>query len=102
MPDIIQHLKDAYSENPAKALELLPELFKQYNDGKIVNVNEQLALAMDAGARTINQGKQGKYGMIYVRDIFGECKEIPYCIAAKRLEESAEKALEDKNETDII
>jgi hypothetical protein len=36
MPDIIQRLKDAYSENPAKAFELLPELFKATNDGKIV------------------------------------------------------------------
>ena len=35
MSDIIQRLKDAYSENPAKALELLPELFKQYNNGLI-------------------------------------------------------------------
>jgi len=35
MPDIIQRLKDAYAENPAKALELLPELFKQYDDGLI-------------------------------------------------------------------
>jgi hypothetical protein len=35
MFDIIQRLKDAYSENPAKALELLPELFKQYDNGLI-------------------------------------------------------------------
>jgi hypothetical protein len=34
--NIIQRLKDAYSENPAKVLELLPELFKQYEEGKIV------------------------------------------------------------------
>ena len=36
MPDIIQRLKDAYSENPVKALELLPELFQLADDGKIV------------------------------------------------------------------
>jgi len=36
MSDIIQRLKDAYSENPAKALELLPELFKAADNGKIV------------------------------------------------------------------
>lgn len=36
MSDIIKRLKDAYSENPAKALELLPELFKTADEGKIV------------------------------------------------------------------
>lgn len=35
MPDIIQRLKDAYIENPAKALNLLPELFQQYDEGLI-------------------------------------------------------------------
>jgi len=35
MPDIIQRLKDAYIQNPASALALLPELFKQYDEGLI-------------------------------------------------------------------
>jgi hypothetical protein len=38
MPDIIQRLKDAYSENPAKALELLPELFNEVDEGKIIEL----------------------------------------------------------------
>jgi hypothetical protein len=33
--DIIQRIRDAYADNQATALELLPELFKQYNDGQI-------------------------------------------------------------------
>ena len=35
MPDIIQRIRDTYAENPAEALKLLPELFKQYNNGLI-------------------------------------------------------------------
>ena len=36
MDNIIQRLKDAYSENPAKVLELLPKLFNEVDEGKIV------------------------------------------------------------------
>ena len=36
MPDIIQRIKDAYAENHAKALKLLPELFQAADEGKIV------------------------------------------------------------------
>ncbi len=36
MPDIIQQIRDAYSENPAAALKLIPELIKQYENGLIV------------------------------------------------------------------
>lgn len=36
MSDIIQRLKDTYSENPAAALKLLPELFQAADEGKIV------------------------------------------------------------------
>lgn len=38
MPDIIQRIRDAYAENPAAALKLLPELFKAEDDGKIVEL----------------------------------------------------------------
>jgi len=38
MPNIIQRLKDTYSENPAKALEMLPKLFKAVDNGKIVEL----------------------------------------------------------------
>lgn len=36
MPDIIQRIRDAYADNQATALKLLPELFKAVDDGKIV------------------------------------------------------------------
>jgi hypothetical protein len=35
MPDIIQTIRDTYAENPAAALNMLPELFKQYDGGLI-------------------------------------------------------------------
>lgn len=35
---IIDQLKSAYAENPAKALNLLPELFRQADEGKIVEL----------------------------------------------------------------
>ncbi|MGX8701532.1 hypothetical protein [Caproiciproducens sp.] len=35
MPDIIQTLRATYTENPAAALYLLPELFQQYGEGLI-------------------------------------------------------------------
>lgn len=36
MSDIIQQIRDAYAENHAKALKLLPELFQAADEGKIV------------------------------------------------------------------
>jgi hypothetical protein len=47
MPDIIQRLRDTYAENPAAALELLPELFKQYNDGQIEAISSKAISAED-------------------------------------------------------
>lgn len=38
MPNIIQHLKDAYIANPASTLKMLPELFQAAGDGKIVEL----------------------------------------------------------------
>lgn len=35
MPDIIETLRDTYALNPAAALNMLPELFKQYDEGLI-------------------------------------------------------------------
>ncbi len=35
MPDILQTIRDTYAENPAAALNLLPTLFKQYDEGLI-------------------------------------------------------------------
>lgn len=36
MSDIIQRLRDAYAENPASALKLLPKLFQTADSGKIM------------------------------------------------------------------
>lgn len=38
MSDLIQRLKDVYIANPASALKMLPELFQQYGEGKIVEL----------------------------------------------------------------
>lgn len=38
MPNIIQRIRDAYADNPATALKLLPELFKAVDDGKIIEL----------------------------------------------------------------
>jgi hypothetical protein len=35
MPDILQQIRDTYTQNPAAALNLLSELFKQYDEGLI-------------------------------------------------------------------
>lgn len=35
MPDIIQHIRDTYASNLAAALNMLPELIKQYDEGLI-------------------------------------------------------------------
>lgn len=35
MPNLLQTLRDTYTENPAKVLNMLPKLFKQYDEGLI-------------------------------------------------------------------
>lgn len=36
MPDILQRLHAAYMENPASALDVLPEFFQAMEDGKVI------------------------------------------------------------------
>lgn len=38
MSDIIQRLRDAYAENPAAALKLIPEVLQAHDEGKIVEL----------------------------------------------------------------
>jgi len=38
MPDIIQRLRDTYQQNPAAALNMLPELFQAEEDGLIIEL----------------------------------------------------------------
>lgn len=53
-----------------------------------VILDEGLALAMSAGARSIEQSA-GKRGSTYIFDVFGDSKEIPYALAAKALRDIA-------------
>lgn len=39
MPDILQRLRDAYEENPASALKLLPELFKEIDENRVAGLS---------------------------------------------------------------
>lgn len=39
MSDLIQRIRDAYAENPASVLKLLPELFQAAYNGKIMEAS---------------------------------------------------------------
>lgn len=41
MSDLIQRLRSAYSENPAAALDMLPELFQAAGEGKIIELGKE-------------------------------------------------------------
>lgn len=47
MSDIIQRLKDAYAENPAASLKLLPELFQAADEGRIVEAPIQTVYELE-------------------------------------------------------
>ena len=38
MPDLIQRLRDAYTENPASALKLIPEVLQAADEGLVVEL----------------------------------------------------------------
>ena len=61
-------------------------------------VLEKLALAMFAGARAIETTKRF-HGTTYVRDHFGEARELAYAEAAEMLREYGEHLLETLEET---
>lgn len=101
MPDIIQRIRDAYSDNPATALKLLPELFKAVDDGKIV---ELPFIAMIE--RTIIDGKfkqsaklqafNGRYGVVYTDKKKWGSPLIDICSDRTYDRESAEAALKER------
>lgn len=101
MPDIFSELSEAMSaQDNARILHrLLPELIQMHDGGKIVEINKQFALAMGAGARAIDQNKQGIYGMTYVHDVFGDSEEIPYRVAADVLRNTSEATLKECEES---
>ena len=70
------------------------ELAQAKADGRVVVLDEQLALSMCAGARAIETSRKF-YGTIYAYDIFGNQREIPYKVAAQKLRGEAEKELKE-------
>lgn len=74
MPDIIQTLKELYATDKAAALNMLPELFKQADDGQIVVIpyksNDMQIKLAKAISRIL-------YGMIQYQNAFpdGNAKE---------------------------
>ena len=67
-----------------------------YQEGRLVVLDEETALAMCAGARAIEQSKRF-WGATYCWDVFGKCggpKELSYYEAANKLRCLAERALE--------
>jgi len=106
MPDIIQHLKDAYIANPASALNMLPELIRQYDEGLIkvlpCNVGDDLYWIDQTGVESfsVKCEKNGAYGIvirangIYIENRDGSVDKLntTYAYVTR---EAAEKALED-------
>lgn len=89
MDNIIQRLKDAYSENPAKALELLPELFHQYQEGKIVELPCALGTTV-----YFPVDKGTKYEMVMCKSFeLSDVKSLNKTVFLTR--EAAEKALRE-------
>ena len=75
-------------------VEELSALVKARDEGRLVEMNEKLYLAMRAGARAIKNNKR-LWGVSYCFDIFGEFggpKEIAYLEAARILQDAAEEA----------
>ena len=113
MPNIIQRLKDAYSENSAKALELLPELFKAAEEGKIVElpckvgdtvwVIDNKKIIISAVTKIIITVTQIHFEIVshsIMLKYLCEIEDFGKTVFLTR--EAAEKALEDKNETNIV
>ena len=101
MPDIIQQIRDAYAENPAKAMQLLPKLFEAADEGKIV---ELPFIAMVE--RTTIDGKfkqsaklqafNGRYGIVYSDKKKWGTPLIDICSDHAYDREAAETALKER------
>lgn len=108
-PEEIERIVDAYGRGrtlrseSAERLEIirtiktdrLRELVQAEQDGRLVVLDENKALAMAAGARAIENNKR-LWGVSYCYDVFGECggsKEISYYEAAGLLRELSEPTL---------
>jgi hypothetical protein len=104
MSDIIQRLRDTYASNPAAALNLLPELFKQYDEGLIKALPCKVGDTVYWCSRFGNAVHQGKVYEIKISR-FGFDLELKTSENQRALRESekcystreaAEKALEGK------
>lgn len=62
---------------------------------KYIECTEELMLAMNAGARAI-ENKRRYHGAVYTKDLFSEIsQEIPYLLAAKVLREASDAPAAD-------
>lgn len=68
-------------------------------EGRLIILDETAALAMAAGARSIENNRRLS-GTIYCWDPFGTPKEISYYAAAKKLRELSQAVLEKEVPTD--
>ncbi|QAT48573.1 hypothetical protein EQM14_01570 [Caproiciproducens sp. NJN-50] len=77
MPDLIQQIRDTYSTDKAAALNMLPELFQQYDEGKIVElpckVGDKVFVRADTWGNTWNFVTVD-YGKLLVGEIIGIVK----------------------------
>lgn len=94
-----------FCENGSCSQRKVWERLKEYEDmeeqGRLVVLDEETALAMCAGARAIEQSKRF-WGATYCWDVFGKCggpKELSYYEAANKLRCLAERALEGGQST---
>lgn len=97
MPDIIQQIRDTYATDKAAALNMLPELFKQYNDGKIINRDSTTVYEIRAVYCRICRGNH--YTILehqIGKDIFFSRESAEAEIRAEKQCEAAEKALKER------
>lgn len=94
MPDIIQQIRDTYATDKAKALNMLPKLFKAVDDGKII----ELPCNKETGAK-----RWCAFSGVYdcplrnIKDAY--CYEslmLGYCPRKHKPREAAEAALKER------
>jgi len=64
----IEQLKDLYATDKAACLNMLPELFKQYDEGKIVNSPYKIGDIVHCIAYDSNDEEYSAIGYVYVSE----------------------------------
>ena len=107
MPDILQRLRDAYEENPASALKLLPELFKETDENRAAGLSCKHEYAK--GRKEILLNAISTYGQMMQEDVCIEemselTKAIIKCrrIGAGRIKENNENVREEIADVQIM